>query len=73
MSALGNIAHRNSFLKAIGDQGGGIGIHHGVVVHSQPFEENFSQFVVGCLEAAEVFLSETPKEGSQGVAMGEVG
>jgi hypothetical protein len=72
MASLGDIAHGDSLLGAIGDKDCGIGIDHGAVKKAQAQKKLSSQSVVSSFESAQMLGVETPQKAPQGIAVREV-
>ena len=72
VASFGNIATRHAFLRSVGHQRGGVGIHDGAVLHAQSRKEGSAKFVVRGLQAAQRVGAETQQEGPQRVAVGKI-
>jgi len=63
VTALGNVALRYPFLRAVGDKRCGIGIDHRAVKQTQTGKKLRPQFVVSRLQTAQALGIEAPQEG----------
>ena len=73
MASLGDVTHRRAFLKTVGDQRCGIGIHNSAVEKSQTQEQLLTQSVVSRYQTVEILGTKAPEKTPQGIAMGELG
>jgi len=73
VSSLGDIAHRRTFLRPVGDQCCGIGIDDGTVEQAQLLEEVVTESVVSRFETSKFLWTEPPEKRPQSVAMRKIG
>lgn len=73
MAPLGDVTHRRAFLRTVGDQRCGIGIHNSAVEKPQAQEQLLTQSVVSSHQTAELLGTKAPEKTPQGIAMWELG
>lgn len=69
MASLGDVTHRRAFLRTVGDQRCGIGIHNSAVEKPQAGEKLLTHSVVSGSETLKFVGTKAPKKAPQGVAV----
>ena len=72
MTPLRDVAPGHPFLVAIRDEGGGVGIHDGIVTQPQTLEQIGADTVVGGFQAGQVPWGEAPQERPERIAVRKV-